>query len=80
MELDWILQNLQMKEFIQKWKEMPAGVVNPASLCNPPIQSGDIMIAINGKQTSTFADTIKIIRGLENGVSITLELERGNWK
>lgn len=56
---------------------MPAGVVNPASLCNPPIQSGDIIIGVNGKQTGSFADTIKIIRSLDNGLPITLQLERG---
>ena len=62
---------------IQKLKEMPAGVVNPASLCNPPIQPGDIIVGVNGKPSGLFSDTIKIIRGLENGRPINLQLERG---
>jgi hypothetical protein len=63
---------------IQKLKEMPAGVVNPASLCNPPIQPGDIIVGVNGKPSGLFSDTIKIIRGLENGRPIHLQLERGS--
>lgn len=57
---------------------MPAGVINPASLCNPPIHPGDIIVGVNGKQTGLFADTIKVIRSLDNGIPITLQLERMN--
>jgi S1-C subfamily serine protease len=62
---------------IQKLKEMPPGIVNPASLCSPPINPGDIIVGVNGKASGLFADTIKIIRGLENGRPINLQLERG---
>lgn len=61
---------------IQKLKEMPPGVVNPASLCVPPIVPGDIIVGVNGKACGLFADTIKIIRGLDNGRPIDLQLER----
>jgi hypothetical protein len=62
---------------IQKLKEMPPGVANPASLCSPPILPGDIIVGVNGRASGLFADTIKIIRGLENGRPISLQLERG---
>eukprot|EP00602_Paraphysomonas_sp_CaronLab_P011509 CAMPEP_0185040382 /NCGR_PEP_ID=MMETSP1103-20130426/38364_1 /TAXON_ID=36769 /ORGANISM="Paraphysomonas bandaiensis, Strain Caron Lab Isolate" /LENGTH=2494 /DNA_ID=CAMNT_0027579655 /DNA_START=336 /DNA_END=7820 /DNA_ORIENTATION=+ len=60
---------------IQRFKEMPAGVVNPAAQCNPPIKPGDIIVGVNGKSCSTFAEVIKTIRGLEGAV-VTLQLER----
>lgn len=62
---------------IQKLKEMPPGVVNPASLCTPAILPGDIIVGVNGKPSGLFADTIKMIRALENGRPINLQLERG---
>ena len=62
------------KAAVQRLKEMPPGVVNPASQSRPPFRTGDIIVGVNGQPCGTFAETIKMIRALE-GV-ITLQIER----
>ena len=61
---------------IQKLKEMPPGVTNPASLCNPPILPGDVIIGVNGVDCAAFADAVKALKAPQVGSKITLKLQR----
>ena len=58
---------------VQKLKEMPPGVANPALACKPAILPGDIIIEVNGEKSDTFATTVKYIRASEGTVTLTLE-------
>jgi C-terminal processing protease CtpA/Prc len=58
---------------VQKLKEMPEGIVNPASVCNPPIQPGDLIIAVNGQACGSFVDCVKALRALTGNIQLTLE-------
>jgi hypothetical protein len=60
---------------ITRLKEMPPGVVNPASQCNPPIASGDIIIGVNGQMCTSFNDVVKLIRAAPMG-PVQLSLQR----
>lgn len=59
---------------IQRLKEMPEGVPNPAAHCSPPFRSGDVIIGVNGQSCGAFSDTIKMIRAIEG--LVTLQIER----
>jgi len=59
-------QVLRFKEFVG---------VNPASLCNPPIQVGDVIVAVNGTSCASLSDTVRLIRGTQAG-ALVLTLER----
>lgn len=62
---------------IVRFKEFPAGSPpNPATLCNPPILPGDVIVGVNTASCRQFADVVKNIRGLSNG-KVSLVLERG---
>lgn len=61
---------------IQKLKEMPAGAINPASLCNPAILPGDLIIGVNGVDCPIFADAVKALKAPEVGSKIVLKLQR----
>ncbi len=61
---------------IQKLKEMPPGITNPASLCNPAILPGDVIIGVNGVDCPVFADAVKALKAPEVGSKITLKLQR----
>lgn len=58
---------------VQKLKEMPEGVINPASVCVPPIQPGDLIIAVNGQPCGSFVDCVKALRALTGTIQLTLE-------
>jgi hypothetical protein len=60
---------------VQKLKTMAAGVINPASLCNPAILSGDVIIAVNGNKFNSFPEIVKSLRSCPDG-KIELTLER----
>lgn len=60
---------------VQRFKEMPAGVQNPAFSCNPAIECGDIIVEVNSVSCASFADLVKAIRGAPEG-PLTLTLER----
>ena len=53
---------------------MPPGVINPATICFPPIKEGDLIIGVNGKKCQMFAEVVKEIRA--SGGSIELVIER----
>jgi hypothetical protein len=60
---------------VQRFKEMPTGVQNPAINCVPSIEFGDIITEVNGAPCASFADLVKAIRALPEG-NLTLTLER----
>jgi hypothetical protein len=56
---------------VLRMKEI-SGEPNPATICIPPMMIGDVIIAVNGKQTKSFMDTVSLIRGVSTGnVSLT---------
>ena len=58
---------------IQKLKDMPEGVINPASQCNPAVLPGDIIVGVNGKSMKLFNEIVKAIRSCTGQVEIWLE-------
>lgn len=60
---------------IHRLKEMP-GLVNPASLCNPPILPGDKIIEVNGEKCYSFPECVQQLRSATGKIILTLE--RGN--
>jgi len=60
---------------IHRLKDMP-GLVNPASLCNPPILPGDKIIEVNGEKCYSFPECVQQLRSATGKIILTLE--RGN--
>lgn len=60
---------------IQRFKELPSGINNPAKKALPPIKPGDFIIGINGVRFDTFADCVTAIRGCIGAVEMELERE-----
>lgn len=60
---------------VLRFKEFPPGVVNPASLCNPPIIVGDVIIGVNRTRCDTLSDAVKVIRGATGTIELTFERE-----
>lgn len=60
---------------VLRLKEFPPEAVNPATLCNPPIQVGDVIVAVNGVQCASLAEAVKVIRAAVGLVQLTLERE-----
>ena len=58
---------------VQRLKEMPPGVVNPASICYPPIKAGDRIIGVNGKACELFTDVVREIKAAEGTIEISFE-------
>ena len=58
---------------VQRFKELPAGAENPAMKCNPPIRPGDIIVAVNGAPCGTFMECVKMIKGSNDSVELSLE-------
>ena len=58
---------------VQKLKDMPPGVANPALACKPAILPGDVIIEVNGEKADSFATAVKLIRASEGTVTLTLE-------
>lgn len=60
---------------VLRFKDFPPEVVNPASLCNPAIAVGDVIVAVNGVPCASLSETVKIIRSTEGVIQLTLERE-----
>lgn len=73
MGLD-LLKTAEGNTAVKKIKDMPPGVINPATICFPPIKEGDLIIGVNGKKCQMFAEVVKEIRA--SGGSIELVIER----
>jgi PDZ domain len=58
---------------IQRFKELPPGVVNPAQKAVPKIKPGDVIIGINGVRSENFAECVLAIRSCVGVVEIELE-------
>jgi hypothetical protein len=58
---------------IQRLKEMPDGSPNPASICKPPVEVGDIIVGVNGREMRQFVDIVKAIRLCADQVELMLE-------
>jgi hypothetical protein len=58
---------------VLRLKEFPPDVVNPASVCNPAIQVGDVIVAVNGVACESLAESVKIIRAAVGSVQLTFE-------
>ena len=63
------------KAYIQKLKEMPDGISNPAATCVPPVRPGYTITAVNGAACTSFSDTIKMIRSATGVIRLQLEQE-----
>jgi S1-C subfamily serine protease len=57
--------------YVLKLKELGAGVVNPASQCQPPLMTGDVIFAVNGKKCNNFMDTVNLIRAANGTIQLT---------
>jgi len=62
---------------VQRLKDMPDGSPNPASICNPPVLVGDIIVGVNDQRFTQFADVVKAIRGCNLRVGLMLERANG---
>lgn len=60
-----------MKEFKQD-----AVVENPALLCSPALQVGDIIISVDQMDCPTFDDSVARIRDAPVGAHLVLSLDR----
>lgn len=60
---------------VLRFKELPPGVVNPASLCDPPIMIGDVILGVNRTRCDTLSDAVKVIRGASGRIELTFERE-----
>jgi hypothetical protein len=58
---------------IQRFKDMPDGVPNPALASVPPIKPGDVIIAVNDTPSPLFMETVKLIKSSGETVKLTLE-------
>jgi C-terminal processing protease CtpA/Prc len=58
---------------VQRLKELPPGVINPASRANPPVKAGDFIVSVQGQTGLSFADTVKVIRSSTGGIDMGLE-------
>jgi C-terminal processing protease CtpA/Prc len=58
---------------ITKFKEMPDGSVNPASLCQPALKIGDRIVGINGKNCTSFSEVVKMLRSSSGEIRIDIE-------
>jgi len=60
--------------FVQRIKDMPFGVSNPASSANPPVLAGDFILGVNGKIfEACFADVVREIRSSVDKVELLIE-------
>jgi C-terminal processing protease CtpA/Prc len=59
---------------VQRLKDMPPGVPNPAAKCVPPIKTGDLIIGVNGTKMVAFNDIVKAIRA--SGADVKLLISR----
>ena len=60
---------------VVRFKELPPWVTNPARMCDPQIQVGDIIVGINDMRMSSFHHVVETVKELPKG-SLTLELRR----
>lgn len=58
---------------VKSLKEMPNGLPNPASQCNPSVLAGDIIVGINGMSMKEFSEVVKAIRNSVERVEVWLE-------
>ena len=58
---------------IQRFKELPPGIINPAQKALPRIKPGDFIIGINGNRSDTFSDCVNAIRGCSGAVEMEIE-------
>ncbi len=58
---------------VSKLKDMPDGSKNPASLCNPPVLPGDIIVGVNGVSITDFASVVAAIKGSSSQVELWLQ-------
>jgi C-terminal processing protease CtpA/Prc len=60
--------------FVQRVKDMPFGVANPASSAIPPVLAGDFILGVNGKLfEACFADVVREIRSSVDKVELLIE-------
>jgi hypothetical protein len=59
---------------VQRFKELPSGIINPAQKAVPKIRPGDFITGINGVKCGSFAECVTAIRNC-TGI-VELELER----
>ena len=58
---------------IQRFKELPPGVINPAQKAVPKIKPGDVITGINGERSESFAECVQAIRSCVGVVELELE-------
>jgi S1-C subfamily serine protease len=58
---------------VKKIKEFPAGQVNPATACQPPVMAGDVIVGVNGKRVKDFAEVVKAVKSVSGAVMMTFE-------
>lgn len=67
-----LAQCLDDRAVIRRFKDMPEGVTNPATLCDPPIEPGDVIDCVNGVPCPTIFHTAEAIKKSENIVKLTI--------
>ena len=58
---------------VKRIKEMPSGIMNPALAAYPPIKVEDVIVGVNGKRCTIFAEVVKEIRASEGSIELTIE-------
>ncbi len=58
---------------VSKLKDMPDGSRNPASMCNPPVLAGDVIVGVNGVSITDFASVVAAIKGSSSQVELWIQ-------
>ena len=57
---------------VTRLKEMLPGVPHPAKLAKPPLEEGDVVLAVNGAEYSSFKDCVMRIRSAASAITLTV--------
>jgi hypothetical protein len=67
-----LAQCLDDRAVIRRFKQMPEGVTNPATLSDPAVEPGDVIDCVNDIPCPTILHVAEAIRSSENIVKLTI--------
>ena len=68
-----ISKSIDGRVVVRRFKDLPDGVINPATLCNPPINVGDTITHVNGVPYFTVNDAAMAMKNSAATVLLTIE-------
>jgi hypothetical protein len=68
-----LAKNKTNQPVINGFKDLPNNLPNPARNCVPPIQVGDVIIAVNGESCDSFTDAVRLIRATSGAVTLRVQ-------